>query len=178
MIRDFSVTPKPQNSKSKILMVSFFVIAIAFLVASLFMDSYRGVVAMGALFSVTLGVLVYTKYVSVVFHYDILAEDMDEPLFVVRQTVGKRNVTLARIAFKDIVKIEKETLSERRAHKTERTVMKYVFTPTLAPDVSYRIYLNSRIEKAELIIEGSDEFAEMLRGIAAEARLTYGEEEE
>ena len=170
MIKDFSVTPKPKNKNSVILMCVFFAIALISLIVTLFIDKYKGVVGMVTLASLTTAILVYTKYVAVAFHYDVVAEGMDEPLFVVRQTVGKRNVTLARIAIADIMKIEKESAAERRAHKTLPGVARYVYTPTLSPDVSYRIFASSRHEKAEIVVEISEEFAEMLTSIAIEAR--------
>ena len=109
MIKDFSVTPKPTNKNSKIVMCAFFALALVSLIVAIFIVRYKGVVGMVTLASLTTAILIYTKYVSVTFHYDIVAEGMDEPLFVVRQTVGKRNVTLCRVAFADIVKIEKES---------------------------------------------------------------------
>ena len=178
MIKDFSVTPKPQNKNAKILMCAFFVLALISVVITIFIDKYKGVVGMVTLASLTTAILVYVKYVAVTFHYDIVAEGVDEPLFVVRQTVGKRNATLCRVAFADIVKVEKENRAERRAHKSERSVARYVYTPTLSPLVSYRIKVSSRYEKAEIIIEGSDELCEMLGSIAVEARRARALEDE
>ena len=178
MIKDFSVTPKAQNKNAKILMCAFFVLALISVVITVFIDKYKGVVGMITLASLTTAILVYTKYVAVTFHYDIVAEGTDEPLFIVRQTVGKRNATLCRIAFADIIKVEKESRAERRAHKTPPGVARYVYTPTLSPLMSYRITVSSRYEKAEIIIEGSDELCEMLISIAQEARERRALEDE
>ena len=151
-------------------MGAFFVIAIISLVITLFLDKYRGVVGMITFAALVTAILIYTKYVSVTFHYDIIVEEVEEPLFVVRQTIGKRNVTLCRIAFADIVKVKKESASERRAHKSAPGVSRYSYTPTLSPSVSYRIFVSSRHEKAEIIIEGTDEMCEMLSNISVSAR--------
>lgn len=175
-VRDFSVTVKPQNSKSKVLMLVFLALAFLLVSVSFFLESYKGVVGVGAVLSLTTAILIYTKYVTAIFHYDIIAEGEDEPIFVVRQTVGRRNVTLARIAFRDIEKIEKETLSERRAHKSDSSVMKYAYMPTLAPEISYRITAKIGEQKSEIVIEGSDEFAEMIMNIANTAKDSYTEE--
>ena len=48
--------------------------------------------------------------------------------------------------------------------------MKYVYMPTLDPDVSYRITTASRYEHAEIIIEASDEFASLLLAYSQQAR--------
>lgn len=178
MIKDFSATPRPKNKNAKILMCVFFAIALISLIIATFVDKYKGVVGMVTLASLTTAILVYTKYVSVVFHYDVMAEGLDEPLFVVRQTVGKREVTLCRIALATITKIEKETAAQRRAHKSESGVAKYVYTPTLAPAESHRIFVFSRYEKAEIIVEISDEFAGMLMSLANEAKLMRASEDD
>jgi hypothetical protein len=173
MIRDFSATPKQQNKKSVIFMSAFFVAGAILFGISLFINNYRGVVGLVALLLFTTGVFVYIKFVSVVFHYDIIAEGQDEPIFVIRQTVGKRNITLVRIAFREIEKIERETLSERRAHKTKSRVNAYSYCPTLMPDVSYRIYFKNAYESGEITVEGSEEFIEMLRSAALFAKENY-----
>ena len=170
MTSNFSVTPKPQNSNAKILMSVFFIVALVALVVSFFIEKYKGVVGMVTFASLITAILVYTKYIAVKFHYDIIVEEVDEPLFVVRQTIGKRDVTLCRIAFANITKIEKETSEERRAHKSAQGVAKYSYTPTLSPSTSYRIFVSSRYEKAEIIIEGTDELCEMLTSVAASAK--------
>ena len=132
-MKDFSVTPKPQNKNAQLLMSAFFLIAIISLVITVFVDRYKGVVGLVTLGALITAILVYTKYVAVVFHYDVMCEGEDEPLFVVRQTVGKKNVTLCRVAFADITKIEKETREERRSHKTEPGTARYVYAPTMFP---------------------------------------------
>ena len=170
MINSFSVTPKPQNNNSKIFMSVFFVIAAASVIVSLFLDTYKGVVGMVTLLSLTTAILIYTKFVAVVFHYDIFTDGEDEPLFVIRQTVGKKQATLCRVAFADFVKIDKETREERRAHKTDFKSARYVYTPTLSPDESYRIYVSSRHEKAEIIAELDEEFVSVLTSALPEAR--------
>ena len=170
MIKDFSVTPKPKNKKSLILMSAFFGVALASLLVTVFIDKYKGVVGMITLAALVTAILVYTKYVAVTFHYDIVGEDVDEPLFVVRQTVGKRNVTLCRISLASITSVSKETAKQRREHKSPRDVVRYVYTPTLAPAESFRITVSSRYEKAEIIVEFTEQFAEMLMTLVAEAK--------
>lgn len=178
MIKDFSVTPKPKNKNSVILMCSFFLIAFISLAVTLFLDRYKGLVGMITLAALTTAILVYTKYVAVVFHYDIIGEGVDEPLFVVRQTVGKKNVTLCRIALADVTSVKRESRAERRAHKATAGVLRYVYTPTLMPLESVRLSVSSRYEKAEIIVELTEEFCEMLLSLSAEARAQRAASEE
>ena len=170
MIRDFSAQPKPQNSKAKTVMLVFFVVAAICLISSAIMQSYKGVVGMVGIGALTTAILMYTKYISVKFHYDVLADGLEEPLFVVRQTTGKREVTLARVALADIVDVKRETAAERKAHKRDKTTSLYVYAPTLFPEVSYRMYVRTRYEVSEIILEGSDEFFSKIKEFSVEAR--------
>ena len=158
-------------------MCLFFVLSFISLIVAVFMEKYKGVVGLVTLALLTTAILVYTKYVAVVFHYDLVVEDVDEPLFVVRQTVGKRNVTLSRIALANINSVEKQTRAERRARKTVG-VSRYIYTPTLSPDESFCISISSRTEKAEIIVEMSDEFSEMLTSLVKEAKAMRESEEQ
>ena len=120
----------------------------------------------------------FTKYVSVAFYYDIIAEDVDTPMFIVRQHVGKRDVTLCRVDLADIVSVKRETAKERKAHVREQGTAYYVYAPTLNPPVSFRMRVNNAREHAELILEGSDEFFEMITALAAEARALRQDDED
>ena len=178
MIRDFSVHPKAQNNNSKILMSAFFGVAIAAFVVSLFMDAYTWVAGMVIFASLITAIFVYTKYVSVEFYYDVAVEGMAEPLFIVRQLIGRRNVTLCRVALADIKEIRRETDEERRLHKTPKNTALFVYMPTLMPKVCYRVYVNDGFDKSELLLEGSEEFFKELLLLANEARALRGEGEE
>lgn len=175
---DFSAQPKPQNKNSKIIMLIFFGIALITAVISVFMSSHRGLVGMVTLGSLTTAILMYTKYVSVTFYYDIMVTGLEEPLLVVRQAVGKRNVTLARVALADIISITRETREERRQYKREKGIILYNYGPTLSPSVTYRLQIRGYNEKADIVLEGTDEFFDKIREIAASARKMREDSEE
>lgn len=170
MISNFSAHPKPQNNNAKIAcLVMTAVSALGFIIYFM-MDSYRGFVGIFALLCLTTAILIYTKFISPEFYYDIISEDVEEPLFVVRQVVGKRSSALCRIALADIVSVEGEDKRAMREHKTDKDTRKYVYAPTLFPSYIYRITLRSRYERAEIIIECSEEFAGMLLAARDEAK--------
>lgn len=177
MITDFSAQPKPQNNKAKIVMWVFFAIAAVAFVASTIIGQYKGVVGMVCVAAITTAILMYTKFVSVKFHYDVLAAGMEEPLFVVRQVTGKRETTVARVALADIVDIRRESAAERRAHKREKTTALFVYAPTFSPEYSYRMYIKTRYDSSEVILEGSDEFFDKIKEFAAEARTLRATQE-
>ena len=178
MIKELSVRPKAQNNNSKILMSVFFALAAVSLVISMLIDLYRGVVGMVAVAFLVSAILVYTKYVSISFSYDVMIDADGEPLFLVRQFVGKREVTLCRVSLADIETINRESAAERKAHITERGVQRYVYSPTLSPAVSYRLTVANRYERSEIILEGSEEFMNLLLEYSKEARASRVIEDE
>ena len=170
MIREFSASPKPSNKKAKILSFVCFAAALMIFAVSTVIQHYSGIVSMVSTTLLVVGILFYTRYVSPVYYYDIMLDSEGTPLFIVRAVNGKRESTLCRIGLAEIMKVEREERKVRHSHKTPKTHMKYVYTPTLDPDVSYRITTASRYERAEIVIEASDEFASMLRAYSLEAK--------
>ena len=139
---------------------------------------YSGVVSTAGLATLVTAILMYTKYLSVKFYYDVLVTGVDEPLFVVRQLTGKREMTLARVALADIVDIKRETADERRAHKRDKMTSLFIYAPTLSPEVSYRMTVRSYSERSEIILEGSDEFFGKLMELSREAKTMRNENDE
>jgi hypothetical protein len=134
------------------------------------MDRYKGIVGTVGLFILVTAILIYTKYISPSFSYDVCPDTDDVPVFIVRQIIGKRITTLCRIELADIASVERETRDEAKKHKTPKEYRKYVYAPTLFPPEIYRLTVNSRYEKAEIIIEISDELCELLTSLIEEAK--------
>ena len=177
MIREFSVKPKPTNGKARYAFVFSAAGAFAMIMLSTFIPLYKGIVSLVGIGLLSVALLVYTKYVAPIYYYDITFDGNGEALFVVRQQTGKRQTTLCRIALREIVKIEKESRAQRREHKTPYEMKKYSYLPTLDPDVTYRITTSGRYERAEILIESSDGFADLLSSYSAEAKNSYGEDD-
>lgn len=150
--------------------------AMAVILTSMLISVYRGIVSLVGVGLFTAAIVIYTRYVSAVYYYDITFDYEGQPIFVVRQLSGKRESTLCRIALYEIVKIEEETPKQSREHKTPYGFRKYSYLPTILPNVAYRITSVSRYEKSEIMIEASGEFINLLRSYAAEARENYTEE--
>ena len=170
MIKEFSTHPKPVNNNAKIaFLIAILVSALGF-VTYFVIDRYKGVVGTAALMMLTTAILFYTKYISPEFYYDVTVDSEGTPIFVVRQVIGKRQTSLCRIDLADISAVTKQTAKEKREHKIAEGYKAYVYTPTLMPPKTYLIKVSARYEKAEIRIEASDEFAELLREYAKEAR--------
>ena len=178
MIKELSVKAKNTNNKAKTTFYITFVLSIAIFAVSFFIDRFSGLVGNVGLILIAVSILIYTKYVAPVYYYDIMHDSNGAAVFVVRAVTGKRQSTFCRIGLSEIVKIEREDSAARRAHKTPHGVRKYSYVPTLGPDVTYRIYTRSRYEKAEIIIEASDEFAALLSEYSVAARMAEMDSEE
>ena len=177
MIPDFSIHAKSSNNKAKI---AFWVgLAAAFVVftISAFINKYQGLVGLAALALLVFALTVYTKYLSVSYYYELTTDSEGVPLLLVRQVTGKRQSVLCRIGLAEIVKVEREDKSARNAHKTPAGFMKYTYVPTLMPEVTYRLTSTSRYEKAEIVLEISDEMAGLLRKYSVMAREQFPDEE-
>ena len=178
MIRELSVRPKPKNNYARGLFICLLATALGVFILYLNAEKYKGLIGLVIIALVTGAVFVYTKYVSQSYAYDITYDSEGSAVFVVRGITGKRQSTLCRVDLHSITAVKKETREQMKAHKTEPGYRRYVYTPTLfAPEV-YRICVLSRYEKAEILIECTDEFCEYLLSASAEARELYSEDEE
>lgn len=178
MIKEHTVHVKSKNSNAKILFGVLAAISAVLIVTSMVMQLYKGVLGLVGIIFLTAAVLVYTKYLGAEYYYDVTIDSSGYPLFIVRQLVGKRYSTLCRIGLTEIRDVKRETAAERKTYKTPYGVRKYVYFATLGAAVTYRLITKSRYEEAEILIEISDEFAELLISYVKEAKATVSEDEE
>lgn len=170
MIREFSVKPSPSNNKARFLFIACLATAFLLITLSTIVILYKGVISTLGVVILSLGLIVFTRYIAPVYYYDITFDTDEAPIFVVRQSTGNRHTTLCRIYLADIDKVEGESASQRRAHRRANGVRLFSYLPTIDPEKSYRISAASRYEELEIIIECSDEFADLLRSYATEAK--------
>ena len=169
---------KASNNKAKRLFYILLLLAAFLTVLYLLIDVYKGVVGLFAVGAIVSAVLIYTKYIGVEYFYDLTSDSEDAPVFVVRQTTGKRTSTLCRLDLWSIVNVERFTAKERSTHKTPPGMKKYFYLPTLSPESVLLLTAKSEYENAEIFIEASDEFAAMLKSRAAAARESRFDDEE
>ena len=170
MIRDFSIHAKPASGRAKLVFTALMLTAAAVVVVSMFLESYRGVIGMLGMFIVVAATWVYTRHVAADYYYDLITYAGDEPTLIVRQIIGKRQSTLSRVYLADIVSAEMEDAAARRAHKTEKGVRKYVYTPTMSPERTCRLTVRSRSEHSEIVLELTDEYCNLINEYSREAR--------
>ena len=177
MIPDFSIRARSSNNKAKVAFIVGLAAAFAVFTLSALIDKYQGLVGLAALALLVFALTVFTKYLSVTYYYEITTDSEGVPLLLVRQQTGKRQSVLCRIGLAEIVKVEREDRATRRAHKTPAGFIKYTYFPTLDPEFSYRLTSTSRYEKAELVLEISDEMAGLLRKYSVMAREQFPDED-
>lgn len=170
MITEISARAKAKNNNAKILFFVFLILSAAATVLYLTVEIKRSLVGLVALIFITAAVFVYTKYVSSEYFYDVTFDYNRNPVFVVRQRTGKKDTTLCRMDLYAITAVQKQDKKQRSEHKTKYGYLKYNYTPTISPDETYLITVVSRYEKAEIRIEATEEFANLLLSYAAEAR--------
>ena len=175
MISEITVRPKAKNKRAYIIALAFLLLAVAVTVIYTTVDRYRGVIGLGALSMLAAAIYIYTKYIASEYSYDIVISE-GVPLFLVRQTVGRRSTLLLDIHLASICEVRRESREERRAHKSPAEARRYAFTPTVCPDEVYRIVSVGRGERCEIIIECTQDFADLLLRYAEEARAVLDEE--
>lgn len=178
MINEFSVSPKPQNQKARSIMLVMFLLSGIIIATSFSLEKYRGVISSFSLLTLTVALLLYTKYISVKYYYEIMIDDDGVPLFLVRQSVGKRSSLLCRIELSSIVQVEKENAAMRKKHKKADDAFSYSYCPTLFPENTIRLYVVGYRAKSEIVIEGNDEFASLLIDYAKTAKEMSRQDEE
>ena len=175
-MQEFSVKLTPSNNKARTAFIALLMGAFVLFALSSIIPLYRGIVSLGGMICLVASLTLYTKYISPVYYYDFTDDGYGTRLFVVRQMNGKRQSTLCRISFGEIKKVERETPEIRKGHQTPTGYRKYSYLPTLSPDVCYRLTIVNSYEKAEILIEVTDELADVIKGYAREAREDADEE--
>ena len=168
-MQDFSVKLTPTNNKARTAFIALLMGAFVLFALSTLIPLYRSLVSLGGMVCLVASLTLYTKYISPVYYYDFTDDGYGTRLFVVRQMTGKRQTTLCRISFGEIKRVERETPEIRKSHKTPEGYRKYSYLPTLDPETSYRLTIENSYEKAEILIEVTDELAEMIKNYANEA---------
>ena len=169
MINEFSVSPKPPNNKAKVYSLLLFLTGALIIVVSAGLDAYRGLVAVFSLVPFTLAILIYTKYISQKFVYEIFVDTDGEPLFIVRQTAGARSATLCRVALFTVESVEALSPVPKKTKDTER----FVYCQTLFPKEVILIKISGYRAKSEILIEGNNEFLSLLQQYSQEARESH-----
>ncbi len=173
MIKGLTVRAKPASKIAHKLSAGLLIAAALLFATRFFIDRFVGIIDIFTIACITASVFLYTKYISSSYIYETMITDDGEPLFLVKRITGKKETTLCRVGFCEILSIKSETREEFKKHKTPPGVLKYLYTPTLFPQKIYRIQTRSAYERAEVVIECSDEFAALISEWAREAREAY-----
>ncbi len=170
MIKEFSISPKQQNKNASYVILSLFFLAAIFMVTYFVFDKYKGIFGLVALVFITAALTVYNKYLACKYCYEIMIDSSGVPLFLVSQAVGKKRSLLCRVMLSSITEVKRESKKERAAHKLHRGNYVYSFCPTLFPESVITIYADELNVKNEIVIEGNDDFLQLLNEYSKIAR--------
>ncbi len=178
MISEFAVRPVPKNKNARTLFFVLLGAAAATVGVSYFLTAYKGIVQLGSLILLVAAVVIYTRYIGVVYSYEVSFDGDGTPIFVVCQFSGKRRTSLCRVDLGDISEIETLSAEKYRAYKTEQGTKRYNYTPTLFPPEVNLMKVRGRFERADVILELSAECRDTLLAYAQEAKaLRIGDED-
>ena len=176
MIIEFTVKARSTNNKARTAFITCMSSAFLVMMTSTLIPIYKGLVSLVGMALLVAAITLYTKFLACTYYYDITFDSSGTPLFVVRQLIGKRETTLCNVSLADVIKVEKEDRVAQKAHKTPSDTRKYSYLPTLSPKEIYRLTISSKYERAEIVIEANERFAEVIRANASEARGMIYEE--
>ncbi len=177
MINEISVCAVPTNKRAVYVFSAFLGSSFIFFAVSMMLTNYKGVFATVAMAFIVGAIFIYTKYMAAKYYYDITEGNDGVPLFVVRQTVGKKSTTLCRIEVGTIKSVDRFSRSDKR-EKPEPGTVRYRYLPTLMPDSYCCLKIVSPYERAEVIIEATEELAGIIREYSLQFAREgiYGEE--
>ena len=178
MIKEFSVRPKPTNNKAKVIFGAVLFASMLAFITYFLVERYKGLVGLAAMLILVTAILIYTKYISATFIYDLTVNSDDRPIFVVRQVVGKRYTTLFYTELTEVESVKMETREQRKAHVTQKGTLVFTYAPTVSPEIVCRITSSAMGRRSEIIVEVSDQIANTILDYVNEAKMLYGEKEE
>ena len=175
MISPMTIKPEPQNNKAKHIFFACLGSAIVSIALYTMLEKYNGIVGIVALGFITAAIYLYNRYICASYYYDVAVDSNGSPIFVVSQSVGKRQTTLCRVDLSSIMVVKAMSAEERKNYKLASDIARYFYSPTLSPDRVYLLEVRSPYEKADVFVELTDEQAGMISAFAKEARANYTE---
>ncbi len=194
---DMILRPKAQNEKGRrIFIISMIAFATTF-AASLLLPKYSGIVQLVSLVFLCISLYFYTRYVASVYSYEVTSDSDGATVFIVRQTAGKRSTTHCRMTLSSLVRAEQLNADEMKLYrKNRRTKAKhteqdaapehlwpdadvsfYDYCVTYSPDTATLLCFRSYSERADLLVELSEEFRALLIDTVARERELAAQDE-
>lgn len=161
MNNEFSCSVTPRNKVAKYVLGGLLGSSAIFVTAAILTPKYSGLVWMVAFIFIVASIFVYNRYVGAEFCYSV--ERLDGHVLIISQKVGNTVKTMARLDIESIEDVRYLTYKELRAHKCPRDVVKYSYYPTMHPAGLYLVFVRSRYEVAEVLIDVDETFASALK---------------
>lgn len=161
MYNELTYKVRSSNNVAKHFLLALAGTAIILIALSNMVDHFSGLICFGAFIFAVAAIYIYTRYMGIEYCYQIA--NLGVPTMVVSVISGKRSRTMARIDISSITEVQRLTLSEYRAYKSEKGILKYNYFPTMLPSAVYLVRMRSEHENADIFIEANERFASALR---------------
>lgn len=165
-------TYRPTAKKQKVFPLFFTLLAVsgALVILSTQLPKYKGVVSLVAVIGLCVCVYLFTRYFLSEYVYSVNINSDGDAVFVVSRVTGKRSSTMCAVRLADFTEIKKLTKETKRQHTPRPDAIKYNFSPEYRPETVYVILTQSRYQKCEITITGTDELTSRLMEYAGYAK--------
>ena len=192
MIPDMILRPKAKNELGRRVFLLTMVGAAITFGASLILPRYNGIVQLVALVLLCASLYFYTRYVASTYSYEVTTDADGVGVFIVRQSAGTRSTTHCRMTLSSLVRAQKLDMQQMKLYRKNRKskhkdggaqdgapeylcpapdVGFYDYCVTLCPTEATLLCFRSRMERADLLVEISEEFATVLTRAAEQERV-------
>lgn len=176
-ILDFTYRPEINKKKAVNLFVGLLLLSAVFVVISVFVSRYKGLISLAAVIGITLALAVYNRFLAGVYAYIVMTDSSGTPLFLVTRTVGRSVSTLCRVELADVVGMSL-LQKDKKSDDGSKGRKKMNFCPSVSPSAVYVLETKNRYEHFEILLEGSEEFAQRILEYAEIAKRLKQEAED
>ena len=170
MISEITARAKPNSRVQYYLSGALFAVGIVGFLLTNLLDRYVGVAQFCAILPIIAAIFILVKYCLSTPTYDISFNDEGRAMLVVRSVSGRRFHPVCFAFLAHVTSVTAETPEERGAHKTASGCALYTSTASMRPTLTYRVSADTHGSHKEIVLECSEEFANLIRTYAIEAR--------
>ena len=163
MYNEVTYVAKPGNNVARYFLLGCAGTAAILIALANMVQRFSGVISFVAFFFAVAAIYIYTRYIIIEYCYQIV--NLGVPSMVVCAVTGNKSRTMSRIDIAAITEVRRLTLSEYRAYKRDKGVLKYNYSPTMMPSALYLVRMRSEQENADIFIEANEDFASRLREV-------------
>lgn len=144
------------------LFFTFIFASAIFVVLSMTVKKYAGVISLVAVGLLTATCMIYLRYIVSDYIYSVTEGTDGQAFLIFSKVTGKKQSMMGNIPLYSITSIQKFTNEALKTYKSDKKYRKYNFAPSFNPEAVYIIKANNGGQHFEIVIEGTDEFSARL----------------